>query len=384
MVDFRACRSKRFGPCSAVQVFFLSFALATVGLWVYELPLWINIIPVILVFFYPSYRFKALIGLGWMLPIAIPTFWGLWSIGHPVWAVIISLSGMFGFALIGARIGYSVLSLILLFIPHWIASPVSMIADLVPAGGWSGVAVVFGLWVALDIMAWLKVGMYRKAAFLLTAMAGLGIYNLTEPFSLGQSTLPYTITERDLANVAAITPRGEWAQISETISPDATGIILGESATDNGATSLIPDWCRWSEQTGTAIYAGIRTDEGGSEAWLIDPQSCSDGTPVYRPMISIPGITGDWGVDTATLYPPTSAILADWMICFEAFSIARWANIRADQPHPIVVLSNDSWTAPLPVRIMRRKVAEALADLLDRDIYFADRGVTLLEIRDAD
>ena len=63
-----------------------------------------------------------------------------------------------------------------------------------------------------------------------------------------------------------------------------------------------------------------------------------------------------------------------WLICFEAFSPAAWIMSALSPGAIVVVVANDIWTRPVPVEIMRQKVAKSMARLWNGMAAFAATG----------
>ena len=115
---------------------------------------------------------------------------------------------------------------------------------------------------------------------------------------------------------------------------------------------------------------------------------CSEPQPVYRAALGIPIINDEWWPqDTHVARVADAGNLPSephWLICFEAFSLWRWVNLeldaKRDNPHPVVILANDYWTAPFPTALLRRKVAGQFAALFGVEVFHADQRRTVLKL----
>lgn len=306
---------------------------------------------------------------GWLVVPAATSAIGLTGIGHPgtlVWpgavAIVLALTG------VAWLIGIALATITVTLVPVFPASPIVVLSDALPGVG------IAGLGIAALCFALVEQVPRGRGLLLIAFVALLGGWNSQAP-----PPLPSTWTE--VPEPPGATERGRWIAIRDFL-PEGAAAILGEAMFRAEDLSALDFWCRAAETRDLTLFVGVTetrdaTDRGA--VWRLDRDACTPGgAPVIaaRAWLGIPGVTGGWlpmpGGDTATAGP-------DLLICLEGFLPWSWARlVVTGAALDVVVVSNDGAFGPLPVPVLRRKAAGAMAALLDRGIAHAETGRTLL------
>ena len=260
-----------------------------------------------------------------------------------------------------------------------------------------------------------------------TSSAKLGTLSSSMHVLLPNQTQNTTAARADIRNwhqlsiPLTITQRTKWLAI-RNMAPLENTLILGENtfaADDNEAKAF---WCDTAIRKRLTVFIGVeepyKTVTRGA-VWRFDTQTCSNPRQpkaVYKARIGIPQLTGTWGLmgaggmgesvmdvsapnshmsrplvdgnephyaDTANRATAPSNKPIHWMICLEAFLPRIWwqkwwqynqpgtrhKHMRrptgnGDQPD-LIVISNDTAFGTFPVHTLRRKSAQAMANMLD-------------------
>lgn len=403
--------------------FCVSVAVAWGSLTIEDWPLAIGLLPLLVLLEACGISLRTAIGAGWMMPAALPIGWGLWQLGHPLMAFAVPLAAiaLFVASLLTLRLGLTCLALIAL--PIWPNNPLIYLADLgLSREALLATALIVVIVEWLPYHRWLRRSLAMLAAFALTFLA-----LMPKPVSQ-QSVFNGYLLGNYTTRIQAVTPYGEWRAIAEWAGTDqargAEIVILPESATHEA--EAVPPWCRDLSLMPDDLYAGVLLDDGRAELRYYTQETCPNGIPFGYADLPIPYLTDghspqqdgaggtrlregaetrDLGSQPDTPSPrlapfafwddliwratgltpdpkPRPAVgpltHADWVICFEAFSLTYWLGVDPNTPTPIFVLSNDSWTDPIPVPTMRRKFSIAVSRMIGRDVLFAERGRSLI------
>jgi hypothetical protein len=402
---------------AAVILFVFAFGLAWGSLTREAWPLALGILPLLVLLEERRQLMRTAIGAGFMMPAALPIGWGLWQLGHPIMAGIVPLAAiaLFVAGLLTLRLGLTCLALIAL--PIWPNNPLIYLAALeLSREAFLAAALIITIIEWLPYRLWLRRGMAVLVAFTIT-FAALQMAPTPQRQSPHNGYLLGSYTPR----ITSITPYAEWRALSDWASigtaRGAQIVVLPESATYEAEG--VPPWCRDLDLMPKHLYAGVLLEDGRAEMRYYTAETCPKGAPFAYAELPIPYLTdgaggGQAGAEagaqvSAAPYTPQPlpfepfafwddliiratglapdpvtrpAIgplsLADWVICFEAFSLTYWLGVDPTIDAPLIVVSNDSWTDPLPVPTMRRKFSIAMARMIGRDVLFAERGATTI------
>ena len=420
-----------------IVVFILASAVTATGFFVAAVPLWVAGLPLIaaIVAGHKRRDLACVAFAAFMLWPAMLCAAGLTGIGfHPLLVWPLALIAVVALAWLASLTGVVLLALIVTAIPVFPASPLLVLADVVPGTGIAGPAVLVLCLAIVNFMpghGWADLRDRAGAAAMIAA--GVVVWNLAlaaypaqtaghpqgSPAKAGTQT-PEAPVWRQMDEPRALTERGRWIALRDMLPPGSQA-IFGENvfAADNQAA--IAFWCDAARERDLTLWIGVRLDQDGIRRGAVmrfDPQSCAwtQRRPeiVHAAQRGIPGITGTWGhmqplqamaqgPDTPTGDAPENldgdasgrpdrrtsggpdgnGPAAAWLICYEAFLVPSWLDVlavvrQAPDNRRVVVLSNDGAFGSLPVAQLRRKVTDAMAGLTGATVLHAETGRTIL------
>lgn len=375
-------KTRKPGPvdwAGAIALFIGGLPLVTAAFLVPAIPFWSAILPMAagIALATPLARFAGV--AAYLLPAALICAWGFIGIGTSsvlAWsAAILIVAVLAGTA---SLIGITAATVLMTAIPVFPASPILPFSDALPAFGLPGLAVALGCAAAAE---------YRRDWARAGGVIGLGIMGSLSLLG-SQSSNGYFLQDAPVwveePALIALTERTRWIALRDSLDPGEVA-ILGENVFEAADAEALGFWCRAVETRDLTLYIGVAEPFGSasrSAVWRLDPDTCRDRTrspAVYRAQFGIPGVTGTWGA-----MPPfegTDALMGDVLICLEAFLPWAWAPLlwSEDRPfRPVVILSNDTAFGPIPVHGLRRKSAQAMANLVGRPVYHAETSRTHL------
>ncbi|MXX91183.1 MAG: hypothetical protein F4213_09270 [Boseongicola sp. SB0677_bin_26] len=349
------------GPALAIPAFFQA-----------EVPLWLAGLPLLGGIWAGTRLARAAAMFGWLAVPAAVSAIGLTGIGHApelVWpgaaAVVVSI------ACVAACTGLLPATFLLALVPFFPASPLAALADVVPGTG------IGGLCLVAAALAWVELLPSFRGRCLLAVLVALAAVNWTEFEGFRSPPSPWA----ELPEPPGLTERGRWIAIRDSL-PEGSAAVLGEAVFHAGDASALDFWCRAAAAKDLTLFVGVTETSDGADrgaVWRLDRETCRVGsTPgvAARARLGIPGITGDW---RPMPFVEPGAAGPHFLICLEGFLPWSWARLLASgAERDVVVLSNDGAFGALPVAVLRRKAAGALAALLKRGIAHAETGRTLL------
>lgn len=344
-------------------------ALAVPALFHAAVPFWIAGLPLVAGIWAGTPLARAAAMAGWMAVPAATSAFGLAGIGQPgalVWtgAAIVVVAC----AVLAARLGIATVTIALTLVPVFPASPVVVLADTLPGLGLIGLGIAALCLFAVEHLP-------RGRTPLLLALVGLlGAWKI-------QSPPPGPSAWTAIPEPPGASERGRWLAILELVPEGATA-ILGEAVFRDGDLAALGFWCRAAEARDLTLFIGVtetwrRADRGA--VWRLDRETCAPGRApaiAERAWLGIPGVTGGWRPMPRAGGDATGP---DFLICLEGFLPWSWARLAAARAsRDVVVVSNDGAFGSLPVHVMRRKAAGAMAALDDRAVAHAETGRTVL------
>ena len=346
------------GPALAVPAFFHE-----------AVPFWLSGLPLLAGIWAGTRLARAAAMAGWLAVPAGVSAIGLAGIGHDlalVWSGAIAV--VLALAVLAAIIGISLVAIAVTLIPVFPASPLVVLADALPGLGLVGLGIAA---LSLSAVEFLP----RGRTLLLLALVGLlGAWKV-------QSPPPGPSAWTAIPEPPGASEQGRWLAILELV-PDRATAILGEAVFRDGDLAALGFWCRAAEARDLTLYIGVtetwhRADRGA--VWRLDRETCAPGRApaiAERAWLGIPGVTGDWRPMPRADGDATGP---DFLICLEGFLPWSWARLAAARAsRDVVVVSNDGAFGSLPVHVMRRKAAGAMAALDGRAVAHAETGRTVL------
>lgn len=349
------------GPALAVPAFFIE----SVPFWLAGLPLlagiWVRT---------PRARIAAM--AGWLAVPAAVSAIGLVGIGHApelVWpgatVAVLVLAALAGV------IGISLASVALTLVPWFPASPLVALADVLPGYG------IGALCIVVLALAWIEhLPGYRGQA-LGCVLVVLVAVNAVE---LNSGAAPAS-RWAEVPEPAAATETGRRLAMRDVL-PEGGAAILGEAVFREEDWSARAAWCRVASERDVTLFVGVTESMGGTDrgaVWRLDRETCAPGAApdiAARAWLGIPGVSGGWLPMRGAHGGGTGS---GFLVCLEGFLPWAWARLTSEgRERDVVVISNDGAFGVLPVHVLRRKAAGAMAALVKRGIAHAETGRTVL------
>ena len=345
----------------------LSFGMAALGCYAPGTPLCLALAGLVPIAISKRSKRRFAIALGWHAAPALPAAIGLWNLGDGSLGPSILLLGWWlATAALFARLNTGVAAAITMLLPWHIGSAVLAVGDLWPGTGFGGIALMI-----------LMLGGLSAAATIRTHALVAGIAaSLTAIAWVAHSPAPPSGSEeRSVAPAPALTTKGrDHALMKELPARRGDILIMGENVIDRREPGALERWCEFAERHDILLYAGVLERNERSAIHEFRPEHCAPEA-IYERRFGLPGIPGGWGMGAGEIRRISwDGRPIHWLICFEAFSPAAWIISEVSPGAIVVIVANDRWTYPIPVEIMRRKVAQSMARLWNGTAVFADAG----------
>ncbi|MDE0698590.1 MAG: hypothetical protein OXH76_22450 [Boseongicola sp.] len=349
------------GPALAVPAFFME-----------SVPFWLAGLPLLAGIWVRTPRARVAAMAGWLAVPAAVSAIGLVGIGHApeiVWSG--AIAAVLALAALSGVTGLSLATFALTLVPWFPASPLVALADVLPGYG------IVSLCIVALALAWIELLPAYRGQALVTVVAVLVAVNLVEWKPGRQLASPWA----EVPEPAAATESGRRLAIRGVL-PEGGAAILGEAVFREDNAAARDAWCRIAEEKGLTLFVGVtetwNTADRGA-VWRLDRETCAPGAApavAARAWLGIPGVTGSW------LPMPDAGSAAagpEFLVCLEAFLPWAWARLASEgRARDVVVVSNDGAFGSLPVHVLRRKAAGAMAALTKRGIAHAETGRTVL------
>lgn len=346
------------GPVLAVPAFFAE-----------DVPFWLAGLPLLAGIWAGTPLARAAAMAGWAAVPAAVSAVRFAGIGHApaiVWPG--AAMAVLGLAVLAALAGISPVTVAVTLVPFFPASPLLALADALPGLGIPGLGAA-----ALCLAAIEPVPRFR-VPLLLVLVGLLAAWKMQEP-----PPVPSVWTE--LPSPPGVTDQGRRAAIRGLL-PEGGSAILGEAVFRSEDLSARAAWCRAVEARDLTLFVGVTETRAGTDrgaVWRLDRDICAPGRApavAARSWLGIPGVTGGWLPMSAD---GTDGGGPDFLVCLEAFLPWSWARLAfAGGTGTVAVVSNDGAFGALPVPVLRRKAAGAMAALIGRDAVHAETGRTVL------
>ena len=355
-----------------------SATLTGVGFFVENIWLWIAYVPFLLALITIHRALRVAFVMGHVSIIAAISCWGLIALGYSPWAIVpLGFVASFVIAMLYGILGVGLASTVLLAIPYLPGNPLLMAGALYPGAGFTGLGL---LALGSILVAFCSRALSRIVAVVFLCLPSVFLWTLSDE-AAGQ----YFGSVQKGHSVSALTgfeakpiglgkkPLSRWDIQSVLNSiPEGSTIVTGENAIKAQDRAAIRAFCRVVRVRDLTLYLGVQGADGRAQVRKFDAETCDGGTLLYTAALGIPGLTGpvlpDAGMLKIERSSKTSGPVLDFLACFEAFSIHRWAALAYHQATAVIALSNDHWTAPLPIAALRSKVSAQLARLFQIDV----------------
>ncbi|MCY3872707.1 MAG: hypothetical protein OXF88_00260 [Rhodobacteraceae bacterium] len=342
------------------------FGLAALGCYAEGTPLCLalaGLVP-IAISSRPKRRFA--IALGWHAAPALAAAVGLWNLGEGSFGPAILLLGWWlATAGIFAQLNTGVAVAITLLLPWHIGSAVLAAGDLWPDTGFGGIVLTILTLGGLSAAATIRT--QALVAGIAASLAAMAWAARTPASSSGFEEMPIT-------PAPALTTAGRDHALMEELPRNGDVLVMGENVIDRRDPGSLERWCEYAERHDILLYAGVLERNERSSVHEFHPDHCAPEA-IYERRFGLPGIPGGWGVGAGEVRRISwDGKPVHWLICFEAFSPAAWIMSAVSPGAIVVIAANDVWTRPVPVEIMRRKVAHSMARLLNSTAVFAAAG----------
>ena len=382
--------------------------LTAAGFFSDSVPFWLAYTPFLIALIIRSRGHRAALVGGHFAIVFEIAATGLLQLGFSAWIVgigfllaVLTLSA--GFAVFGVGLA----AVLLLLIPYFPGNPLLITGALYPGVGLFGIALLAGASMAIPI--WRR-SWARLLAVLLTIVApSLTIHSIVDD---GLLNIPQLGNREQTAPTAA-----SGSDAGDTDSPFESIALSRSSGTDLAARVRVT-WrillalrdipagsqvftgenvltaedgvgqrrlCRAARAQALDLYIGVQGADGAGEIWRYSGETCPTGTRVYRAVIGIPGLTGSFWPDVTDTGAPVNLPPAldgiGFLACFEAFALHRWIFMGVSDFETVIAVSNDHWTDPLPVALLRAKVSDQFARLFGIEVVHAGRDQNILVLK---
>ncbi len=370
-------------------LFCLCTCLTAAGFFLEAVPFFVAYIPFLVAIVSDRLSTKFWSVAGYFIWPVVISAWGLIQLGHnPLYVAPLAFLIVGSFSAITAWGSVGLVGLLLGVIPFFPGSPLLITGSILP--GWD-------IWSYFFLVPFLIfVELHRIPAAKIVYLGLLAIFTTTlhlADFRMGvlsknavsaQKVIYPTAQSIAISDIQAVTRNGYWDAIASRI-PENTTAILGENIFRHTERVGWSYWCRTAIEKNATLFIGVQGKNSIGEVWKFDAQVCPTPERVYQAQIGVPGITGEW-TPNVTDWDEWRAPNPEpqWLICFEAFSMVRWGGVGLSGASHALVISNDKWTEPLPVGVLRRHVGREFDKLFGIKTVHADtkRNIVIVQNRD--
>lgn len=348
-------------------------ALAVPAFFVEAVPFWLAGLPLLAGIWVRTPLARAAAMAGWLaVPSAVSAI-GLAGIGFaPELAWSGAAAAVLALAVLAGAIGISLASFAVTLVPFFPASPLVVLADVLPGYGVAALGIVALALAGIELLP-----RYRAQA-LIAVVAALAAVSVVDWAPGPAPASPWA----EVPEPATATETGRRLAIRDVL-PAGGAAVLGEAVFRADDFAARDSWCRTAEERDVTLFVGVTETLGGTDrgaVWRLDRETCATGAApavAARAWLGIPGVTGGWlpmpGADVDGTGP-------EFLVCLEGFLPWSWARLARTGAarRDVIVVSNDGAFGALPVHVLRRKAAGAMAALLKRGVAHAETGRTLL------
>ena len=345
----------------------LSFGVAALGCYAAGVPLCLVLAGLVPIALCKRSMQRFAIALGWHAAPALPAAVGLWNLGDGSFGPGILLLGWWlATAAIFAWLNTGVAVAISLLLPWHIGSVALAAGDLWPGTGFGGIALT------ILVLGGLSTAVTVRTQVLI---AGIAASLAAMAWAAHTPAPPSSFEERPITPAPALTTAGrDHALMDELPVRRGDVLVMGENVIDRREPGALDRWCEYAERHDVLLYAGVLERNERSAIHEFHPEHCAPEA-VYERRFGLPGIPGGWGVGAGEIRRIAwDSRPTHWLICFEVFSPVAWIMSEMTPGAIVVVVANDIWTRPVPVEIMRRKVAHSMARLWNGTAVLAAAG----------
>ena len=352
-----------------------SALLTSAGFFHADIWLWVAYLPLLVALFSARIERRAALVAGHFgVTITIASL-GLISLGYaPLFVLGGGLLSLLGLALLMARFGIGIISLLLLLLPWFPGNPLFMAGAAFPSSGLIGLAAFAAIVILIERLQELQwkllagILAFATPSLFIWDMQGqafgrwLGLAPTTEQSIVLDGFEPIQASTY-LSNVPL-----RQIQFALLDAPAGSTLITGENLLKAPSVDTLASLCRIVKVAESRLYVGVEAEDGRAEIWHFTPETCAEPERTYRAVLGIPGLTGPELASPGQALRDTglSGVAEDglgFLACFEGFSLHRWAAYALSGQTSVAVVSNDHWTNPLPLHQLRQKVGTTMARL---------------------
>ena len=353
--------------CSAL---FTSVGFFHSAVWI-----WVAYLPLFVALFSARIERRAALVMGHFGVTVTIAAIGLLALGYDPWLIIGgTLFSLIGLALLMARFGIGIISIVLLLLPWFPGNPLFMAGAVFPSSGLIGLAAFAA---AVILIERLKDLQWKLLAGVFAfALPSLFIWDMQES-TFGRWIVLAPPLEQTFALDGFEPVQASFylsdaplrqIQFAFLEAPAGSTLITGENLLKSPNSETLTSLCRIVKVAESNLYVGIEAEDGRGEIWYFSPETCAEPEQTYRAVLGIPGLTGPELASPGLALRETGLSRAQdhefgFLACFEGFSLHRWAAYALSGQTSIAVVSNDHWTNPLPLHQLRQKVGNTMARL---------------------
>lgn len=371
-----------------------SALLTSVGFFHADVWIWVAYLPLFAALFSARIERRAALVAGHFGVTVTIASLGLISLGHePLFILGGALLSLLGLALLMARFGIGIVSLLLLLLPWFPGNPLFMAGEVFPSSGLIGLVAFAAIVILIE---WLKEFQWKLLVSVVACvLPSLFLWNLQgskledgiDVSSSGEQTFALDGFEPIQANTYLSDAPLRQVQFTFLEAPAGSTLITGENLLKSPSSDTVTSLCRIVKVAESNLYVGVEAEDGRGEIWHFAPESCAEPEGTYRAVLGIPGLTGPEFASPLQAFRETGLSGAQghefgFLACFEGFSLHRWAAYALSGQASVAVVSNDHWTNPLPLHELRQKVGNTMARLFGLKAAYtntAEQGPWLLK-----
>lgn len=297
------------------------------------------------------------------------------------WVILGYLCALCATAALYGYIGVGAAALLCAALPYFPGSPLLIAGGLFPGWGLAGL----GLLAAFAIILGALSSVWQRGALVIMLVCPAMLFAYFDKEVSPGANMALDWRAVPLHSSDQVAPL--WTLLSSLRAlPEGASVITGENILQASDEAGLRSLCRAAHIGKLDLYAGLQAQDGVGELWRLNADTCPQGVRLYRAVVGIPGLTGNWvrpfGFDqsiasnTAGLKGPADRL--GFLACFEAFSVQAWMRGASKQPAVFVNFSNDYWTDPLPLARLRAKVAHQFGALYSTPVLHTDRDHAIL------
>lgn len=250
----------------------------------------------------------------------------------------------------------------LLFIPILPGHPLVVSAGLLDGYGF------FGLGIILIFIGLIERSSKQVKTLLCLIALTLSIHSKSNNFEAST-----TFKKVEISYDKYLGQRENWNNVFSKI-PNNSVVVIGENSLKT-TDGKISNWiCLEAARKNAIIFTGVfNVATQRPEVWKYEPYCIPKS--VYKAVVRAPFDFSqiDYSVATQKYEGEYS-----WLICFEAFLITRWVAELLNSPKNIIIISNDFWSQPLNITLLREKIVKGFSQAFGFNYGLAETWAGIL------